>query len=177
MEKIKSFLNNQKSQMIELQRILTAIPAISPENGGIGESEKCAALEKWLKENGFSDIQKYSAPDSRVPSKERPSLVVTIPGQKDDYRIWVMAHMDVVPTGELSLWETEPFTMVEKDGKLFGRGVEDNQQGLVSSVFASLYYVKNNITPLHTFKLLVVADEECGSEYGIVYLMKNFDLF
>ena len=56
MEKIKSFLNNQKSQMIELQRILTAIPAISPENGGIGESEKCAALEKWLRENGFSDI-------------------------------------------------------------------------------------------------------------------------
>ena len=177
MEKIKSFLNNQKSQMIELQRILTAIPAISPENGGIGESEKCAALEKWLKENGFSDIQKFSAPDSRVPSKERPSLVVTIPGQNDDYRIWVMAHMDVVPTGELSLWETEPFTMVEKDGKLFGRGVEDNQQGLVSSVFASLYYVKNNITPLHTIKLLFVADEECGSEYGIIYLMKNFDLF
>nr|MCR4953033.1 M20 family metallo-hydrolase [Treponema sp.] len=43
--------------------------------------------------------------------------------------------------------------------------------------FAALYYVKNGITPSHTIKLLFVADEENGSEYGIIYLMKNFNLF
>nr|MCR4790698.1 M20 family metallo-hydrolase [Treponemataceae bacterium] len=106
-----------------------------------------------------------------------PSLVVTIPGQDDQERVWVMAHMDVVPTGEISLWETDPFKMTEKDGILYGRGVEDNQQGLVSGVFAALYYLKNNIKPAHTIKLLFVADEENGSQYGIIYLLEHHDLF
>ena len=175
------FLTACKSEIIELQQTLTSIPAIAPEGGGDGEAKKAAALEEWLKKNGFSHngatIERYDAPDSRVSAGVRPSFVVTIPGKNDDERIWVMAHMDVVPTGDLSLWNTNPFEMVEKDGILYGRGVEDNQQGLVSAAFAALYYVKNGITPSHTVKLLFVADEENGSEYGIIYLMKNYNLF
>ena len=163
--------------MVALETLLTSIPAIAPEGNGDGEYKKCAALEKWLRDNGFTNIERYEAPDSRVSDGVRPSLVVTIPGQSDDYNIWVMAHIDVVPTGDLSLWETDPWTVVEKDGKLFGRGVEDNQQGLVSAAFAGLYFIKNNIKPAHTVKLLFVADEENGSEYGIIWLIKNTDLF
>ena len=175
------FLNDCKNEIIELQRLLTSIPAIAPEGGGDGEAKKAAALENWLKNAGFSSggctIERFDAPDSRVSDGVRPSFVVTIPGQDDEVRVWVMAHMDVVPTGDLSLWSTNPFEIVEKDGILYGRGVEDNQQGLVSSAFAALYYVKNGITPSHTIKLLFVADEENGSEYGIIYLMKNHHLF
>ena len=59
----------------------------------------------------------------------------------------------------------------------YGRGVEDNQQGLCSAAFAALYYIKNGITPSHTVKLLFVADEENGSNYGCTWLVKNTDLF
>ena len=171
------FLQSQKQEIINLEKLLTSIPAIAPEGGGDGETKKCAALEKWLGENGFTNIQKIEAPDSRVSSGVRPSLIVTIPGQSDDYSVWVMAHLDVVPTGDMSLWKTNPWECIEKDGKLFGRGVEDNQQGLVSAAFAALYYLKNGIKPSHTIKLLFVADEENGSEYGIIYLLEHFDLF
>lgn len=172
-----NFLVENERNMVALEKLLTSIPAIAPEGGGDGEYKKCAALENWLRENGFTNIERYEAPDSRVSDGVRPSLVVTIPGQSDDYNIWVMAHIDVVPTGDLSLWESDPWTVVEKDGKLIGRGVEDNQQGLVSAAFAGLYFIKNNIKPAHTVKLLFVADEENGSEYGIIYLMKNHKLF
>ena len=172
-----NFLVENERNMVALEKLLTSIPAIAPEGGGDGEYKKCAALENWLRENGFTNIERYEAPDSRVSDGVRPSLVVTIPGQSDDYNIWVMAHIDVVPTGDLSLWESDPWTVVEKDGKLIGRGVEDNQQGLVSAAFAALYFIKNNIKPAHTVKLLFVADEENGSEYGIIYLMKNHKLF
>lgn len=172
-----NFLVENERNMVALEKLLTSIPAIAPEGGGDGEYKKCAALENWLRENGFTNIERYEAPDSRVSDGVRPSLVVTIPGQGDDYNIWVMAHIDVVPTGDLSLWESDPWTVVEKDGKLIGRGVEDNQQGLVSAAFAGLYFIKNNIKPAHTVKLLFVADEENGSEYGIIYLMKNHKLF
>lgn len=176
-QKISEFINNNERQMVELQTLLTSYPALAPENGGDGEYEKCNALEKWLLQNGFTNIQRFEAPDSRVSTGVRPSIVVTIPGKSDDYSVWIMAHIDVVPPGEKSLWNSDPWKVVEKDGKLFGRGVEDNQQGLVSSVFASLALVKLGIQPEHTVKLLFMADEEVGSKYGIIWLLKNTDLF
>ena len=50
------------------------------------------------------------------------------------------------------------FKVVQKDGKLVGRGVEDDQQGLVSQTFAALYYLENDIKPEHTIKLLFAAE-------------------
>ena len=175
----KEFLDSNKKQIVELESLLTSVQAIAPEGGGDGECKKCDVLENWLKNAGFKYIERYEAPDSRVSSGVRPSLVVTIPGKLDekDGCIWVMAHIDVVPTGDLSLWNSDPWKVVEKDGRIYGRGVEDNQQGLCSAVFAALYYLKNGITPERTVKLLFVADEENGSLYGAIWLIHNTDLF
>lgn len=177
MNSVKEFLDSQRKEIVNLETILTSHIAIAPEGEGDGETEKCNALEAWLREKGFTDIKRYEAPDSRVSSGSRPSLVVTIPGTDDSSRIWVMAHIDVVPTGDLKLWNTDPWKVVEKDGKIYGRGVEDNQQGLCSAAFAGLYYIKNGITPSHTVKLLFVADEENGSTYGCNYLLHEHKLF
>ena len=176
-EKLKQTLAADRPLMIELERVLSSIPAIAPESGGDGESKKCAALEKWLCQAGFSheQMQHFDAPDKRVSSGVRPNVVLTIPGKSDEYAIWVMAHMDVVPPGDLKLWKSDPFCVQyeESTDKLIGRGVEDNQQGLVSGVFAALSLLKNKIIPEHTVKLLFMADEEFGSEYGIKYLLRE----
>ncbi|MBR5866363.1 MAG: M20 family metallo-hydrolase [Spirochaetaceae bacterium] len=176
-ENIKDYIEKNTDKMVDLETLLTSYPALAPESGGQGELEKVLALETWLKENGLNQLERYDAPDSRVESGIRPNLVATIPGKDDSVRIWIMAHTDVVPVGEISLWDTDPWKVVQKDGKLYGRGVEDNQQGLVAGVFAALSLVKNNIVPEHTVKLLFVADEEVGSEYGIKYLLENHNLF
>lgn len=173
----RKFLEDAQTDIVALQTLLTGIRAIAPEGGGDGESKKCDALEQWLKNNGLNNIERFEAPDSRVSSGVRPSLVVTIPGQDDSQRVWVMAHMDVVPVGDPKLWNTDPWTVVQKDGRLYGRGVEDNQQGLCSAVFAALYFVKNSIVPAHTVKLLFAADEENGSTYGAIWLIHNTSLF
>lgn len=174
-----SYINESKKEMVQLETLLTSYPALAPENGGQGESEKAAALVEWLKSQGIKEkqIEEFDAPDSRVKSGKRPNIVVTIPGEKNDYNIWVMAHLDVVPVGNLKLWNTDPWKVVEKGGKLYGRGVEDNQQGLVSAVFAGLAFIKNNIKPSHTVKLLFMADEEVGSAYGMIWLLHNTKIF
>ncbi len=176
-ETVQKYIRSRERDMVQLEKLLTENPALAPENGGQGELNKALALTEWLTENGFSDIQRFDAPDSRVESGVRPSLVVTVPGESDDFSIWSMAHLDVVPVGEPKLWESDPWTLLEKDGKLFGRGVEDNQQGLVSSAFAALALIKNGVKPKHTVKLLFMADEEVGSKYGIIWLLKNTSLF
>lgn len=177
MTDVKTFMNENRALAIELEKLLTSVKAMAPQSGGDGESEKCAALKKWLSDHGFEHLEQFDAPDSRVSSGLRPNLVATIPGQSDEYTVWSIAHMDVVPTGDLKLWNTNPWECVEKDGILYGRGVEDNQQGLVSGVLAALYYIQNKIKPSHTIKLLFAADEECGSDYGMIWLLNNTKLF
>jgi succinyl-diaminopimelate desuccinylase len=175
--KLFEFINSAGHGMVELQKLLTGCRALAPENGGEGETDKCTALLKWLADRGLTDVERFDAPDCRAKNGIRPNAVVTIPGKSDEYAVWVMAHLDVVPAGDRSLWHTDPWTVVEKDGVLYGRGVEDNQQGLVSAVFAALAYVKNGIIPSHTIKLLFMADEEVGSVYGIKFLLKSQKLF
>lgn len=163
--------------MIELETLLTSIPALAPESGGQGELEKAVALENWLRKRGIRDLVRLDAEDPRVSSGIRPNLVATIKGKSDASRLWIMTHLDVVPEGERSMWSSDPWTVQVKDGKVIGRGVEDNQQGLVASVFAALAFVEQGIVPERTIKLLFVADEEVGSKYGIQHLLARHDLF
>ena len=176
-EKLTGYVKSQIRAMVSLETLLSSIPAMSSESEGEGELAKCEALSLALREMGFSHFERYDAPDPRVPSKIRPNLVVTIPGKDDASRVWFITHMDVVPPGDLTKWASDPWKVVEKDGKIFGRGVEDNQQGLVSSVFAALSFLKTGIMPPHTIKLLFSADEETGSAYGTLYLLEHFCLF
>ena len=177
LDRVLATIDAGTDRMIELQRLLTAVPAISPQSGGEGEMKKAGALADWLRKNGFPEPEWYYAPDERAAEGRRPSLVVTIPGEKDGPAFWIMSHTDVVPPGEMGLWNSDPYTVVVEDDRLVDRGVEDNQQGLVSSVFAAAALLEHGITPPVPVKLLFVADEENGSEYGIQYLLEKEDLF
>ncbi|MDR3334306.1 MAG: M20 family metallo-hydrolase [Treponema sp.] len=165
---------------VELETELTRRPAISPESGGEGELDKCAFLEQWLKTKGITQLERHDAPDPRAKGGIRPNLVATIPGNTDTRRLWIMSHLDVVPPGEH--WESDPWKVVQReDGplgpRLIGRGVEDNQLGLTASVLAALALVEQGLVPPHPVKLLFAADEEMGSAYGILWLLKNRNLF
>ncbi len=174
---IKNFISNNQEEYIKLQSILTSEVALAPEHGGDGELKKCIKLTNFLKEHGFSNLERIDIPDGRVSSKIRPNLIVTIEGEEDDYSIWIISHMDIVPDGNLELWDSDPFQVIQKDGKLFGRGVEDNQQGIVSSFATAWAYISLGIKPKHTLKLLFVSDEENGSEKGMIWLLNNTDIF
>lgn len=175
-ERIFSEIDAARREMVELESLLSSIPAISPESGGTGEWDKALALEAWLVERGIKDIAWYPCPDPRVPGGKRPNLVATIPGSGEG-RLWLMSHLDVVPPGEISLWRTDPYAVVESDGRIYGRGVEDDQQGLTSSVFAALAFLRCGTRPRRSVKLLFVADEEMGSAYGVQYLLREHSLF
>jgi len=118
-----TFMEQSERDMVALETLLTSIPALAPEAGGQGEFKKCEALTEWLLSHGLTNIERFEAPDSRVESGVRPSIVVTVPGASDDFSVWIMAHTDVVAAGEKSLWDADPWTVVEKDGKLIGQNI------------------------------------------------------
>lgn len=176
MDTIFEKIDNSRELVIELQKGITSREAINPENGGDGEYEKVKYLKETLSSWGFDSIEQYDVPDERVSTGVRPSLVLTING-KSSKRLWLIAHTDVVPPGDLKLWETPPFEAVVKGDKIYGRGTEDNQQSLVSMLVMAKSLLENGVTPEYTLKLLLVADEEVGSEYGIQWLINKGDIF
>ncbi|MGZ3647426.1 MAG: M20/M25/M40 family metallo-hydrolase, partial [Syntrophales bacterium] len=133
--------------MIKLQIALTAIPAMSPDNGGDGEFNRAKFISKCLTDMNFPNVVQIDAPDSRTSSGVRPNLVATIPGNNPRNTVWIMTHMDIVPPGELTLWDEDPFKCYVKDGRVYGRGTEDNQQDLVSSIFAAKAFLDEGIKP------------------------------
>lgn len=176
LETVLSHIDGQRDLVIELQRGMTAIPALGPENEGNGEIDKAAYLSRWLAENNITDVTELRAPDSRVECGYRPTLVARIPG-KSDRTLWVIGHTDVVPPGDLSLWETNPYEMVVDGDFIQGRGVEDNQQAIVSGLLTAKAFIDNNITPEFSLGLIFVADEETGSHYGLEYILKEYPDF
>jgi succinyl-diaminopimelate desuccinylase len=166
-------IDGYKNEVIEIQKLLVSIPALAPESDGDGEIKKAEALMDYLKKKGFPEPETYHAPDSRVSSGKRPNLVYTIKGKDSSRKVWVMSHLDIVPAGELSLWQSDPFVLKVDGDRLIGRGVEDNHQGLVASYIAALAMVEAKVQPKYDFCLLFVADEEVGSDYGITYVLNN----
>jgi len=162
-------LGQYREEMIDLQRELVSRVAVGPDQGGPGEAEKAAYLENLLLGWGLR-VDNYPAPDPRVAGGGRPNLVAWLPGQRAD-KVWVLSHLDVVPPGDVSLWDSDPYTLRVDGDRLIGRGTEDNHQGLVSSLMAVKALLDLGITPPRTVGLALVSDEETGSKNGLDYLL------
>ncbi|EFL51256.1 acetylornithine deacetylase or succinyl-diaminopimelate desuccinylase [Solidesulfovibrio fructosivorans JJ]] len=168
-------LDAMRDTVIDLQRELTAIPALGPDNGGPGEREKADRLKALLAAMGFPEAREINAPDSRVPCGHRPNLAVVIPGRDTSRTLWVISHIDIVPPGDRTLWKTDPYTLAVDGDAIFGRGVEDNQQAIASSVALGKAILDAGETPPINYGLLFVADEETGSKYGLDYVAEHHD--
>ncbi len=175
--RINKRIDSYRNDMIDMQVKLCALPAISPTSGGEGEAKKAAFLAGYLEKNGFTGIQVIKASDLDAPDGVRPNIVALYKGKNSDKTIWVMTHMDVVPPGELALWRGNPFKAWIEKGRIHGRGVEDNQQEMVASLFAVKAFREEGILPSYDIGVALVADEETGSRKGIEYVLSHTDVF
>jgi succinyl-diaminopimelate desuccinylase len=176
-EPIDRRLEAFRNEMIDLQIKLTAIPAVAPSSGGEGEARKSEFVLSYLRESGFQEIEVIKAPDLDAPAGYRPNILAYARGRSAERTIWIMSHLDVVPPGEFALWQGDPYKAWVEGGKIFGRGVEDNQQALVGSIFAVKTLRALGLKPAYDVGLAIVADEETGSDKGIAYVLKHSKAF
>lgn len=164
-------IERMRNEMTETLMELVRVPAIAPQSGGDGESKRAEKLVQILKTMGFTELRHVDADDERVPSRKRPNLIAYLNGETKE-RLWIITHLDVVPAGEEALWTvTKPFDPIVKDGKIYGRGTEDNLQEMIASIYAAKALKNMGIKPKRTVALCFVADEENGSKFGIQYLI------
>jgi succinyl-diaminopimelate desuccinylase len=172
-EKLFSKIDELEDDAVELMKKMISINSVGPINDGPGEQEKADFIQGYLEQNGLTDVTNYPAPDSRVSNGQRPNLVCVLPGKNPDKTLWILTHTDIVPAGDLSKWDTDPFVADVKDDKIYGRGSEDNHQGTVSSIIMARAFIETNIQPEINIGLIFMSDEETGSEHGLSYLINH----
>lgn len=88
--------------------------------------------------------------------------------------IVLSGHMDVVSTVEADRWQTDPFKLVEKDGRLYGRGTADMKGGLVDMMVALVELKENNLLRKGTVKFMATVGEEVGGAGSAVLQQKGY---
>ena len=81
-------------------------------------------------------------------------------------------HTDVVPTGPIEQWDSEPFTPTERDGKLYGRGSADMKTSLAAFITAIEGFLEKHPNHPGSIALLITSDEEGIAIEGTVKVVE-----
>lgn len=160
-------LDQSESEVITIMKGMIPIQAMSPSNGGDGESARADYLQDLLK--GFDSIERYDTEDPDHSGVIRANLVARRNGRRKG-TVWLITHMDTVPSGDVSDWTFPPFEATVSDGRIYGRGTEDNGQSMVGVIIAANRMCEMEFNGM-SLAVAFVADEETGSVCGIKHLL------
>ena len=123
---------------------------VSEENPfGQGVTNALKYIENLARKDGFI-VNNYD------------NKIVEILTNNEEKNISILAHADVVPVG--TGWPQDPFTVLEKDGTVYGRGVADDKGPLLSAYYGLKALRDNNLLGNYQVRFLVGGNEERGSQ-------------
>ncbi len=161
----ESLINYLQSQEEEIIRLATELIGANTVNPPGNEYLAVSVVEKYFKAHGI----RYEIFEK---NKGRTNIAGYI-GSGNPILL-VACHLDVVPPGDG--WDTDPFKVVIKNGRMYGRGANDNK-GQMASMLVLARFLKENESKLNgTFLLIGVADEEKGSSLGLKYLLDECNI-
>jgi acetylornithine deacetylase/succinyl-diaminopimelate desuccinylase-like protein len=144
-----------------------AIPSISGDPERRDDVRRSAEwLQGHLRETGFPVVEIWETGTAEAPGL--PAVFAEWPAADPAApTVVVYGHHDVQPVEPLEEWETEPFSPVEQDGRIIGRGASDDKGqiffhtlGLRAGLAAS-----GGAAPPVTIKMLIEGEEESGSPH------------
>lgn len=133
------------SATLELTRQLVARPSITPDDQDCQQllADRLSALGFQIEHLRFGDVDNLLASIGNVG----PLLLFA-------------GHTDVVPPGPVEEWSHDPFTPVEKDGLLYGRGSADMKGSLAAMFVAAERMLESNPAIRGRLGFLITSDEE-----------------
>jgi succinyl-diaminopimelate desuccinylase len=151
------------SNTLQLTEQLIAEVSVTPEDANCQ-----TLLAKRLDALGFQCENMPSGPENfRVQNlfALRPASA----GQTPQAPVLLFAgHTDVVPTGPLKNWSSDPFTPSHRAGKLYGRGASDMKSSLAAMVVACEEFLASEPHPAFALSFLLTSDEEGPATDGTV---------
>ena len=140
---------------------LISCKSLTPEDDGCQKY-----IADYLEKLGFE-----------IEIKKNDDVINLIARYGKDSPVFAYAgHTDVVPTGDLDKWKSNPFELTEINSKLYGRGTSD----MKGSVACILISIKDFINSNKDFKgsiiVILTSDEEGPAQNGIKKLVNDGDL-
>ena len=148
---------------LRLLEALIARPSVTPDDAG------CQGLVvERLMPLGFDCETLVCGPDNfRVTN-----LWAVHRGARPGPTVVLAGHTDVVPTGPLSAWASDPFVPSHRDGRLYGRGAADMKTSIAAMTVAAEEFVLLHPQHAGTLALLFTSDEEGPSTDGTVRVVE-----
>ncbi len=148
------------SRTLALAEQLIARPSATPEDAGCLD-----LIASHLAPLGFVCERIDSGPDAFRVS----NLWAIKRSTHANAKTLVFAgHTDVVPTGPIAHWRSDPFTPTHRDGKLFGRGSSDMKTSLAAMVVSIEEFLAVQTEPALNIAVLFTSDEEGPAVDGTV---------
>ena len=148
---------------LRLLEALIARPSVTPDDAG------CQALvAARLAPLGFAcETLMFGPEGGRVTN-----LWAVHRGSRPGPTVVLAGHTDVVPTGPLAAWASDPFVPSHRDGRLYGRGAADMQTSIAAMTVAAEEFVRQQPGHAGSLALLFTSDEEGPSLDGTVKVVQ-----
>jgi len=154
------------SATLELTEALIACRSVTPADGGCQD-----LIAQRLQAMDFHTESVVSGPENFQVT----NLWAIKKGSAGDQgKVFMFAgHTDVVPTGPLEKWESDPFTPTIRDGLLYGRGAADMKTSIAAFVVATEEFVVNHPDHAGSIAFLITSDEEGPAHDGTVIMCER----
>jgi succinyl-diaminopimelate desuccinylase len=144
-------------EALELAKELIARKSVTPEDGGCQE-----VIAKRLAHAGFKcEPMKFGEVSNLWARRGSAHPVVCFAG-----------HTDVVPTGPLAEWHSDPFVPTIREGRLYGRGAADMKSSIAAFIVAAEAFLKERPGHSGSIALLLTSDEEGPAVDGTVRVVE-----
>lgn len=154
------------SAALDLTEALIACRSVTPVDGGCQD-----LIAKRLQAIGFHTESVVSGPEDFQVT----NLWAIKKGKAGDQGKVLMfaGHTDVVPTGPLEKWASDPFTPSIRDGILYGRGAADMKTSLAGFVVATEEFIIHHPDHQGSIAFLITSDEEGPAHDGTVIMCER----
>ena len=156
MKDLKNYIETNQERFLEELFTLLRIPSISSQEEHKGDMVKCA--ERWKELILAAGADRCEI----MPTAGHPVVYAEKMISPSAPTVLVYGHYDVMPVDPLELWNTEPFEPVIKDGKIWGRGADDDKGQSFMHAKAFEYLVKTGQLECNV-KFMLEGEEEIGS--------------
>ena len=163
---IHEYISQNEPRFLEELFSLMRIPSISAQPEHHADMLRCA--ERWR------ELLLAAGADTAelIPSAGNPLVFAEKHVADDADTILVYGHYDVMPAEPLELWQTPPFEPVVRDGRIWGRGADDDKGQTMIQVKAFEYLVRHGLLR-HNMKFILEGEEEIGSPNLAAFLAEH----
>lgn len=153
---LKILADNERQYLRELAEFV-GIPSVSTDPAHASDVRRAANwIAERLRKAGPIEVEIWE-------TRRHPAVFGRWDGAPGAPTILVYGHVDVQPADPLGPWDSPPFVLTERNGRMYGRGVSDDKASMLQPILAAEAFFLAGDKPPVNLRFIFEAEEEIGS--------------